>query len=103
MARVQGLRESLHPPVMALTARRTAAAPETSELQVTSRQEMWWAEGGMQKVNALCCWSFSPSLVGPRAVKLAWVCEQLEPASQCLLLPEETRSELHSSEDLEIP
>lgn len=101
--RVQGLRESPYPSLMALTVGRALVAPETSELQVTSHHQTWRAEGGMQKVNALCCRISSPSLVGPGAGKLAWVCEQLEPASRCLPPPEETRSESHSSEDLEIP
>lgn len=102
-AKVQGLRKSSHPSVMALTEGRDGMAPETSELQLTGHHQTWWIEEGMQKVSALCCWSFFPSLVGPGAGKLAWLCERLEPASQCLPAPEETRNELHSSEDLEIP
>lgn len=74
-ARVQGLRESPHPSVTALTEGRDGMAPETSELHVTSHHQTWWAEERMQNVNALCCWSFFPSLVGPGAGKLAWVCE----------------------------
>lgn len=102
-ARVQGLRESPHPSVTALTAGKAAVAPET---QVSCRSPATTRPGGLRegcRRSMLCCWSFSPSLVGPGAGKLTWVCEQLEPASRCLLPPEETRSELHSSEDLEIP
>lgn len=54
-ARAQGLRESPKPSVVAPMVGRAVVAPKTCELQVTGHHQSWWAEGGMQKVNALCC------------------------------------------------